>query len=312
MLFPNHYFWNMTIMQKENYKNIICFGEVLWDMLPSGAKPGGAPLNVAIHLIKNGLHPTLISKTGTDKMGDRLVGFLEKSGLNTAAIQKDTELPTSEVLVHLDENKNATYEICEPVAWDNITINSEILNSAKNSGLIIYGSLAARNKTTRNTLFRILEESTASRLVDINLRAPYDSRDWIEELLHISDFVKLNDDELIKITGWHNKNGNEEELIHWLSDYFKCPTVCVTRGSKGAILFINNIFYSHAGFKVNAVDTVGAGDSFLAGLVASLSKNIHPEKALERACATGAFVASREGAVPYYSENEIDKITYIK
>ncbi len=295
-------------MGKEKYKNIVCFGEVLWDMLPTGAKPGGAPLNAAIHLEKQGVKPMLISKIGTDNNGKKLIDFLEKAELNTSTIQKDSELPTSEVLVHLDKNKNATYEICEPVAWDNITINPEIENAAKTADLIIYGSLASRNKTTRDTLFYILENSDATRLVDINLRAPYDNREWIEELLFISDFAKLNDDELIKIAGWNNKSGNENELINWFSNHFKCPTVCVTRGENGAILFINNTFYSHPGFKVNAVDTVGAGDSFLASLVATLSKNIHPQKALERACATGAFVASQAGAVPNYSEKIIDTI----
>ena len=295
-------------MGKEKYKNIVCFGEVLWDMLPTGAKPGGAPLNAAIHLEKQGVKPMLISKIGTDNNGKKLIDFLEKAELNTSTIQKDSELPTSEVLVHLDKNKNATYEICEPVAWDNITINPEIENTAKTADLIIYGSLASRNKTTRDTLFYILENSDATRLVDINLRAPYDNREWIEELLFISDFAKLNDDELIKIAGWNNKSGNENELINWFSNHFKCPTVCVTRGENGAILFINNTFYSHPGFKVNAVDTVGAGDSFLASLVATLSKNIHPQKALERACATGAFVASQAGAVPNYSEKIIDTI----
>ena len=298
-------------MQKEKYKNIICFGEVLWDMLPSGAKPGGAPLNVAIHLKKQGINPILISKVGSDRNGVNLIEFLKDSDLKTDTIQKDSKLPTSEVLVHLDENKNATYEICEPVAWDNILINHEIVNSVKTADLIIYGSLASRNKTTRNTLFRILEESLATRLVDINLRTPYDNSEWIEELLHISDFAKLNDDELIKIAGWNNMNGSEEELIRWFSDYFKCPTVCVTRGANGALLFINNNFYLHPGFKVNAVDTVGAGDSFLASLVVNLSKNIHPEKALEKACATGAFVASQSGAVPHYSGKEIEKIIHL-
>ncbi len=299
-------------MQKEKYKNIICFGEVLWDMLPSGAKPGGAPLNVAIHLKKQGINPMLISKIGSDGNGDNLIEFLKNSGLKTDIIQKDTKLPTSEVLVHLDENKNATYEICEPVAWDNILINPEIINLAKTADLIIYGSLASRNKTTRNTLFSILEKSSATRLVDINLRAPYDNREWIEELLHISDFAKLNDDELIKIAGWNNRPGSEEELIRWFSDHFKCPTVCITRGANGAILFINSIFYSHSGFTVNAIDTVGSGDSFLASLVVNLSKNIHPEKVLEKACATGAFVASQSGAVPHYSGKDIEKIIHHK
>ena len=296
------------MMQKEIYKNVICFGEVLWDMLPAGAKPGGAPLNVAIHLKKQGINPILVSKIGNDKNGEKLIDFLEESSLKTNSIQKDYELPTSEVLVHLDENRNASYEICEPVAWDNITIKSEIENAAKTADLIVYGSLASRNKTTRNTLFHILENSSATKLVDINLRAPYDNRDWIEELLHISDFVKLNDDELIKIANWNSISGNEEELISWISDNFKCPTICVTRGENGAVLFINNEFYSHPGFKVNAVDTVGAGDSFLASLIASLSQNIQPKKALEKACATGAFVASQSGAVPDYSEKDIELI----
>ena len=295
-------------MLKEKYKNILCFGEVLWDMLPSGAKPGGAPLNVAIHLLKQGLNPTLISKIGDDIDGENLIHFLTNSGLNTDTIQNDNKLPTSQVLVHLDRNKNATYEICEPVAWDNIIINPKIEYATKNANLLIYGSLASRNKTTRATLFHILEKSTATRLIDVNLRAPYDNREWIEELLHISDFAKLNDDELIKIANWNNKSGNEQELIIWFSDHFKCPTVCVTRGANGAILFINNNFYSHPGFKVKAVDTVGAGDSFLASLVGNLSKNSHPGKALKYACATGAFVASQPGAVPNYSEKEIEKI----
>jgi fructokinase len=102
--------------------------------------------------------------------------------------------------------------------------------------------------------------------------------------------------------------GNDKKLIKWFASYFNCPTVCVTRGANGAILFINNQFYSHSGFKVNATDTVGSGDSFLAGLVANLSKENQPEKALEYACATGAFVASQKGAVPEYTDKDIRKI----
>jgi fructokinase len=295
-------------MQKEKYTNIICFGEVLWDMLPTGAKPGGAPLNVAIHLKRQGLDPTLISKIGSDKNGEMLIDFLSKTGLRTTAVQSDMKLETSKVLIHLDENKNATYEICEPVAWDNIQINPNIEKEAKNASLIIYGSLASRNKTSRKTLLTLLENSSATRLVDVNLRPPYDKRNWIEQLLHLSDFAKLNDDELTKIASWNKQSGNDKKLIKWFASYFNCPTVCVTRGANGAILFINNQFYSHPGFKVNAIDTVGSGDSFLAGLVANLSKVNQAEKALEYACATGAFVASQKGAVPEYTDKDIRKI----
>jgi fructokinase len=56
-------------MKNNKYDNILCFGEILWDMLPTGAQPGGAPVNVAIHLKKQGQNPVIVSKTGNDKEG---------------------------------------------------------------------------------------------------------------------------------------------------------------------------------------------------------------------------------------------------
>lgn len=295
-------------MRNKKFNTIICFGEVLWDMLPTGAKPGGAPLNVAIHLKKQGLNPLLISKVGNDKEGEKLLEFLRNSGVNTNLVETDNTFPTSQVLVHLDKDKNATYEICEPVAWDNIEITQEINEALKNTGLIIYGSLASRNKTTRKTLLQMLRISDATRLVDINLRAPYDQREWIEELLHISDFAKLNDDELKIIAGWYGIEGDNHELTNWLTSFYNCKTVCVTRGENGAIIYSAGEVFEHNGFKVTVADTVGAGDSFLASLVSSLSKNTNVPDALEKACATGAFVASQNGAVPNYSEKDIQKL----
>lgn len=295
-------------MSNNNYQNILCFGEVLWDMLPSGPKPGGAPLNVAIHLIRQGQTPKLVSKIGNDTLGWNLVDFLTKEGLERNFIQVDEALPTSQVNIHLDERRNATYEICEPVAWDNIQPNSENMEIAVKADLIIFGSLASRNKTTRETLFQLLERTQATRLLDVNLRPPYDNPEVINEMLKKADFIKLNNDELVIIAGWHKQDGEEKELINWISEFFQCPTVCVTRGENGAALLINNHIYEHPGFKVEAVDTVGAGDSFLASLIAHLAQNYNPQESLEYACATGAFVASQKGAVPAYSEKEIKMI----
>lgn len=292
-------------MQKSRYNNIVCFGEVLWDMLPSGAKPGGAPLNVAIHLNRQKIHPSLISKVGDDTEGEELKDFLNRSGLSSGFIQTDISLPTSKVLVTLDEQKNATYEIVEPVAWDNIQFTPEIEKAASVADLIIFGSLASRSNITRKTLFQIFESSSATRLLDVNLRPPFDNPAFIEELLHKSNFIKLNDEELQIIAGRNNQKGDEQDLIKWLADNYDCHTICVTRGANGAALWHKDQFYEHPGFRVKAVDTVGAGDSFLASLVASLSKNTSPQRALENACATGAFVASQSGAVPEYSDEVI-------
>jgi fructokinase len=278
----------------------------LWDMLPGGARPGGAPMNVAIHLKRLGMDPLLVSSVGKDPRGEKLLQFLNTSHLNMRYVQQDKNLPTSKVLVLLDEKKNATYEICEPVAWDHILPVDELDGLAKKAGLIIFGSLASRHSVTRETLLQILGRSSAMRLLDVNLRPPYDKPEVLVPLLHAADLVKLNEEELSGIAGWYDRKGNERELVMWLARKFDCRSVCVTRGARGAALFAEDKWYEHPGFKVKAVDTVGAGDAFLAGLVARLSDGTSPEQALEFACATGAYVASQAGAVPEYVQEDID------
>ena len=297
-------------MKTSSFSKIICYGEVLWDMLPNGKKPGGAPMNVGIHLKKLGQSPTIVSRIGDDEQGIELKKFLKQNEMDTRFIQIDEKLDTSEVLVHLNENRNATYEICEPVAWDNVCLDNKLIKLEETADLIIFGSLAQRNTTTRETLLQLLENSQATRLLDVNLRPPFDTPEIVEQLLHVSDFVKLNDEELVKIANWHNKTGSEKELIEWMAKCYKCTTVCVTRGPNGAIFYIDEEFHEHSGFKVQVVDTVGAGDSFLAALIAGLSKKQQPQKALKFACALGAYVASQHGAVPDYTEQDIQNLMH--
>ena len=293
-------------MKKLNTETIVCFGEVLWDMLPSGAKPGGAPLNVAIHLKRQEFKPFIVSRVGDDADGQKLRSFLQGTGVTLEFLQTDETLPTSQVLVHLDSEKNATYEICEPVAWDNIQYSKEFKQLAAKTDLVVFGTLALRNESTRQTLLKFLNHSPAKRFLDVNLRPPFDKKEVVEKMLFLSDFAKLNNDELATIAGWNRKTGREENLIRWFSKHYNFNAVCVTRGANGAALFIQNELFEHPGFKVQTVDTVGAGDSFLAGLIAQLSAGNSPEKALEYACATGAFVASQPGAVPEYSKEDIE------
>lgn len=284
---------------------ILCVGEVLWDNLPSGAKPGGAPMNVALHLSRLGQNVAIASKVGNDEKGRKLVDFLETSGLKTDLVQIDENLPTSEVLVHLDSNNNATYEICEPVAWDNLELTDELIAKAKSSGLIILGSLASRRAESRETILRLLEND-AVKLVDVNLRKPYDTCELVELLLAKSDVIKLNDDELKIIAGWNNQSEPDEfNLTKWFAEKYNSKLVCVTKGENGATVYSDGNFYSHPGFKVEAVDTVGAGDAFLAGFIASLLEGKSTSDALEFACATGSFVATKVGATPDYKKTDI-------
>ena len=178
---------------------------------------------------------------------------------------------------------------------------------AKDSGLIIYGSLASRNPVSREVILQVLSGDTV-KLIDVNLRKPYDNIEVLELLMQRADIIKMNEEELCSFGKWYRRKETEQKLILWLSSFFNARMVCVTKGEKGAVLYADGSFYEHPGFKVQATDPVGAGDAFLAGLVASLLDGKDYAGALNFACATGAFVASKAGATPKYDLAEIATI----
>ena len=287
-----------------NTNQILCFGEILWDNLPSGPVPGGAPMNVALHLSRFGINSSIASSIGKDKKGTDLIAFLKQSGLRTDLVQVHETLPTSEVLVFLDEHNTASYEICEPVAWDGIALTPELIYEVKASTAIVFGSLASRNAISRNTLIKVMENNIL-KIMDVNLRPPYDTEANVKPLLEKSDIVKLNDDELIKITGWYNLSGSLEERIMAFGNRLNLNTLIVTMGKNGAYVLHENELYHHKGFKVVTEDSVGAGDAFLAGFLAAFFDGKDLNTALTEASAIGAFVASQPGATPNYTKEVI-------
>lgn len=297
-------------MKKEKLNKALCIGEILWDMLPTGAKAGGAPMNVALHLHNIGLDTTFVGRIGDDNDGQKLSHFLSEFGLSTKFLQVDPELETSKVLVNLDDASNASYEICSDVAWDNIELTPSLLKQGEQSDIIVYGSLASRSENSANTIKDLLDSSKkALKVMDINLRPPFDTKETIEPLLLRADIAKMNSDEIKIVASWYGYHGEDErEMIIWFSETFSCPTICITKGEDGATLYSEGKFYDHKGFKIVAVDSVGAGDAFLAGLISSMAKENTPSEAITFACATGAFVASKEGATPTYDLDEIKDI----
>ncbi|NLA48062.1 MAG: carbohydrate kinase, partial [Bacteroidales bacterium] len=87
------------------------------------------------------------------------------SGLDTSLIDAIPELPTSKVVVHLEENNNARYEICAPVAWDNLRLSPALVKAAAAEGIIIFGTLASRNSVSHDTLLKLLK-GDALRVID--------------------------------------------------------------------------------------------------------------------------------------------------
>jgi fructokinase len=283
---------------------IVCFGEVLWDVFPKEQKPGGAPLNVAVHLTNFGYEPTLVSRVGTDEDGENLVRFISNKGVNYRHIQYDNKHPTGVVNVHLDDSGNAKYDIVFPSAWD-YTEYPENIEPGYN---LIFGSLGSRNETARQTLLKLIENAKLS-IFDVNFRAPHYTKELIELLLLKANIIKLNEEEIEIIGSWYGKKGaTQEAQCSFFQEKFDLDLVILTLGSKGAAIFDQGKFITHPGYKVQVKDTVGSGDSFLASYIAHHFKGVSIEESLDMACATGAYVATQIGAVPEYRIADIRKI----
>jgi fructokinase len=278
---------------------VVCFGEVLYDIFPSGAEPGGAPVNVAYHLQKQQKSPALITRIGIDEEGRKLINFFSGRGLSTDHFQVDSEYETGKVYARLNEYNEAVYDIVMPVAWDFIRWEDGLRRVVEGAEFFVFGSLAARNSVSRETLLCCLEMARR-KVLDINLRAPHFSKRIVEKLMRHADILKLNVAELELITGWFSDYRGIEDRIRFIADKFSLTGVAVTMGGDGAVLYMNGAFFRHGGIDVDVVDTVGCGDAFLAGLLSRLTEDATPEAALAYACRLGAFIATQRGACPEY------------
>ena len=281
----------------------VCFGEILFDVFPKLKKIGGAPLNVASRLKSFGVDVAMISAVGNDENGKELIEYFQKLEINTGSIQVKKNYPTGVVNVRLNEKGNASYDITYPSAWDKIRLSIDDLELVKNADFFVYGSLAARDESTKNTVLQLLEVANY-KIFDINLRNPHYTEDTLIEFMNAADFIKFNDEELYEVSRFLGSTFNSlEQNIEFVAKKTNTKSICVTLGSHGAVLFFEGKYYHNCGYYAEVVDTVGSGDSFLATLIYKLFKDKDPQKAINTACAVGALVAQNEGANPIISDD---------
>ena len=285
---------------EKEQKKIVCYGEVLWDVFPTVSKPGGAPMNVAYHLHKMGIDSRMISCVGDDQQGKDLLKVLENWDIPTEDCQTDKNHPTGYVEAIAGEDNEMRYIIHENVAWDNIVPSEQANVLVSQADAFVFGTLAARSETSRNTLYALVEKAKY-KVFDVNLRPPFYSREVLEYLLSKCDLLKLNIAELQLITSWYNEDGiSEAESVESLQQQFGIAAVIVTKGSEGASYYDGTQHYFFPAFKVQVKDTVGSGDSFLAAFLSHKINGDRIEKAMLYATALGAFVTTQEGACPTY------------
>lgn len=286
---------------------VVCFGEILWDVLPSGRQPGGAPANVAVHLHQLGVAAGLISRVGQDEPGTALLDFLTSKGLSTDYIQRDLTRQTGLVEANVDDAHEVSYQIVHPVAWDFVQPQAALTALVGGAALFVYGSLAARSPASRHTLYHLLEHARF-RVFDVNLRPPHYTREVVEYLLGQAELVKMNHHELAEIMAWFGDETDPASGMQQLAEHFRWQAVCVTRGAAGALLWTNDQLYQAPGVPVEVRDTIGSGDAFLAALLYGWQRGQEPGEVLRFACAAGALVATHHGATPSFAAADVQAL----
>ena len=288
------------------------FGEVLWDVLPDARLAGGATMNVAAHLQRYGMDVAFISRVGHDELGAELLAFMTQQGLDTQWVQTGETHLTGIAKANVSDSNEVTYKILHPVAWDYIQFDAAAAQQVAGSDFFVYGTLAARDRTTRDTLLRYLPYARV-RVFDVNLRPPHYTREQVLELLGFASIVKMNEHEIREVTGWLTPFENEKQAMAFLIGHFKLDMLVLTCGAEGAMaLTSSGEFHQHAGFTVEVADTIGSGDAFLGAFLYQTATGHALSESLEFACAAGAFVAGKSGALPLFGETEIQDFIHAR
>ena len=312
---------------------IVAFGEILWDMLPTGKKLGGAPVNFLYHAQTLGALTQPLSCVGNDPLGAEIIRSLTQLGIAKDFIQISPTLPTGSTKVTLDKKGIPSYEIVENVAWDSIQIDDRIVKnvvsflSSGDKNAFYFGSLALRGQENRKALRRLLAAlpSSVLRVCDLNLRPPFTSFDILESILKETDLFKLNDSEAIQLDRLfakngkptlalladaegglgdaisHNKGQTEQVVLKWVEDWsqrFGLKGIILTCGAHGEYLYQGGRLDYAPSVPVEVKDSVGAGDSFAAVCVCGLLNSIPGNIILEQASKRAAFVCAQDGATP--------------
>jgi len=275
---------------------IIGIGEILWDLLPTGKKAGGAPINFAFHAAISGAESYAISAIGNDAEGDELLRELNK--YNIKYIIEKVDHPTGTVRVEL-KNGIPTYTITEEVAWDYIPLTVEMKNLAARCDAICFGTLAQRSEVSRNTIRTLisLTPPNSYRILDINIRQQYYTKETIFTSLHLCNICKMNDEEMQLIKSLFDKEGEDDDRVcKWLMENFSLKMMILTAGDRESTVYTPTEVSRIETPRVTVVDTVGAGDAFTGTLIASLLEGKTVAQAHSDAVQRAAFVCTREGA----------------
>lgn len=302
--------------------DITALGELLIDFTPYGAmqdgvevferNPGGAPANVLAAASKLGRSTAFIGMVGNDKFGLFLRSVLESNGINTCGLKQTDKAHTTLAFVHLDANGDRSFSFYRNPGADTMLGEEDVdYEIIRNSKIFHFGSVSMTDEPCRRatlSALRFAKENSIAVSYDPNLRPSLwkdieTAKSVIRQGLAFADIIKVSEEELAFITD----TGNLEKGSGLLYES-GISVVFVTLGDKGCYYRYKGGAGLIKGYKVNAIDTTGAGDAFFGAALSVISglglDPIHKmdkesfEEIVRFANAAGALAATRKGAIP--------------
>ncbi len=286
-------------------------GEVLWDVFPDQERLGGAPLNVCANLQRLGDRGVLLSAVGTDERGRLALNSMRSLGLSTEYVCEVGELPTGTAAIRAAVDGETEYEIPRRAAFDLVSSDPRSLEEAAAATVdwLYFGTLLQTELANEAFIAELTNRLMPARVFyDMNLRTGHWNLELVQRLSRQATVLKLNEQEAETLFHMTQKVGDKFTLEGfcrtWASDY-SIDVICVTLGPEGCMVYDEGTAFRVPGYKVTVCDTVGSGDAFAAAFLHGYYAGWPILKTARFANALGALVASRAGATPQWTFDEV-------
>jgi len=290
----------------------LVFGEALVDEFPTEQVVGGAPFNVARHLAAFMAPPLMITRIGDDRNGQAVRAEFERFVMPDRALQLDPMEETGRVVVErTGQGHGHRFTILPRQAYDFIDPQAAVAAMAgTRADTIYFGTLAQREERSRQALAAVLDNTDATRFLDLNLRPNQVDEAIVTAALQAADIVKVNEEELQALFQWYFQIGPQDaqlstEEVHAacraLLDRFSLEALIVTLGHRGSVYFgADGSLVAHRDNPAPpfVIDTVGAGDAFSAIFLLGRVRGWPLDLTLARANEFAGAICAVSGAVP--------------
>jgi fructokinase len=258
-------------------QKIYTIGETVLDLLfkddqPVASKAGGAMLNTSVSLGRLGLPVHFISEYATDQVGNMIDRFLQDNNVRTNYVYRFTDGKTALAMAFLDQNNNARYDFYKFYPQNRLDI---VFPEVNPGDLILFGSFYGIAFEIRDKLKAFLEVArTKGALIyyDPNFRKSHQHeleklKPAIIENMAMADIVRCSDEDLEIIAGV----STPDDAYAFVKQF--CPNLIYTRSTKGVHVFTPSINTGLPVKKITPVSTIGAGDTFNAGVAYGIFNN---------------------------------------